>query len=322
MTEEGERIPPEGSILLNTDILSDDFDDESDGCLDEIQEQSGPISPAVPSPSQTDPAFSISIEEERPAYEVTKRKGEFASFLKRPTSEKRRSTLETGSVDDSPRKRRHRDPLIDDDPRSERTSTKELDIGETNRESTADVHKKRTKREPLYEERKEKDPLTSLDKKKGSRSSEKNRLEIQEKNTPEKKRKSSDQIKKEPVRSEKNVALMKNEGSRSSEKQRTNTRVLMEEERRGRSAKDDDSDLFPTMNKRTEQRTAITPVKKFDGNKKDARTLNTTSKKTNNTAFNAMPPKEKDDRVRSKNDQNLMDVDRRKKQNDIMGMDK
>ena len=83
MTDGKDGKTSEDSILLNTDILSEEFDDESDDEPEETQinKQVSEKSPPV----QPDPnAISISIKEERPKYETEKKKKEFSSFIGRP----------------------------------------------------------------------------------------------------------------------------------------------------------------------------------------------------------------------------------------------
>lgn len=80
MSAKGDEKALADSILLNADILSEEFDDE-----EEIGEnvQAGSESTPEPVKEQTDPlSISISIEEERPKYETEKKKKEFSDFTR------------------------------------------------------------------------------------------------------------------------------------------------------------------------------------------------------------------------------------------------
>jgi len=83
MTDDKDGKTSEDSILLNTDILSEDFDEESDDEPEEVQIKK-PAQRELP-PVPIDPfAISISIEDERPKYETEKKKKELSSFVRRP----------------------------------------------------------------------------------------------------------------------------------------------------------------------------------------------------------------------------------------------
>jgi hypothetical protein len=94
MADDKDGKTPEESILLTTDIFSEDFDEESDDELEETQINK-PTSEKLP-PEQNDPnILSISIDEERPKYETEKKKKEFSSFIGRPHKKKEETKSES-----------------------------------------------------------------------------------------------------------------------------------------------------------------------------------------------------------------------------------
>ena len=78
MTEE--RVEVQESYLLDTDILSEEFDDDEEE-LEELPQQEPPPPPEDPF------EVKISIEEERPKYDTEVRKKEFVSRVTRPSPE-------------------------------------------------------------------------------------------------------------------------------------------------------------------------------------------------------------------------------------------
>ena len=121
------------SILLNADILSDEFDDEPEESENETAENKQ-VNPANPAALQTpaDPlAISISIDEERPKYKTEKKKKEFVDFVEKPPI--RKKTITDTPEKDTAFSRKKRNPLFGADLNRPLNSEKMKDFEKSDR---------------------------------------------------------------------------------------------------------------------------------------------------------------------------------------------
>ena len=114
MTGDEEKNPPTESVLLNIDILSEEYDDETeedetkDANEAAVEKSVSKTSAASPQPTDSlslPQSLSISIDEERPKYETEKKKKEFMDFINRDPSSKRSETVETNEYQTNGKKR-------------------------------------------------------------------------------------------------------------------------------------------------------------------------------------------------------------------------
>jgi len=136
------------SILLNADILSDEFDDEPEESENETAENKQ-VNPENPAALQTpaDPlAISISIDEERPKYKIEKKKKEFVDFVEKPPI--RKKTITDTPEKDTAFSRKKRNPLFGADLNRSLNSEQMKDF-EKSDQTERDEKKSAQRRSPL-----------------------------------------------------------------------------------------------------------------------------------------------------------------------------